>query len=67
MKEIARQFGGTLVAVIVAIAMLSLIVNTVQYGSDTGFLAKAGNLVKQEKALPANTADQVFYNYWREK
>ena len=30
MKEIARQFGGTLVAVIVAIAMLSLIVNTVQ-------------------------------------
>ena len=67
MKEIARQFGGTLVAVIVAIAMLSLIVNTVQYGSDTGFLAMSGNSVKQEKVLSVNTTDQVFCNYWRGK
>ena len=67
MKEIARQFGGTLVAVIVAIAMLSLIVNTVQYGADTGFLAMAGNSVKQEKVLSVNTTDQVFCNYWRGK
>ena len=67
MKEIARQFGGTLVAVIVAIAMFSLIVNTVQYGSDTGFLAMAGNSVKQEKVLSVNTTDQVFCNYWRGK
>lgn len=61
MKEVIRQYSGTVIAVLVAVMMLAVIGHSLQSVRDS---ASAGRLGKYGKVLVVISSADAFDRYW---
>lgn len=65
MKEISRQFGGAVIAVMVAFVMLALLSGMAKGGTDSGIARVSAAAMSGHEHVLQKSGTAAFDQYWR--
>lgn len=65
MKEITRQFGGAVIAVLVALVLFALAAGLAQGGKDSGLAQLSAAAMSGQENVLQKSGTAAFDQYWR--